>query len=99
MLFPLLERRSLYRTITRTGPFDAFSAKDRSTADWELPSNGTAPVQYTPGSDGRSRLSGHVNWFGIVFFALFLVVLGVFEYRLWREASEATKLRPSKRRK
>jgi hypothetical protein len=72
---------------------------DTVSPDWELPSDGTVPVQYTPGSEGRSRLAGHVNWFGIGFFAVSVVVLGVFGYRLWREASEATKPRPSKRRR
>jgi hypothetical protein len=72
---------------------------DTVRPDWELPSNGTVPVQYTPGSEGRSRLSGHVNWFGIGFFVLSVGVLGVFGYRLWREASEATKPRHSKRRR
>ena len=70
---------------------------DTVSPDWKLPSNGTVPVQYTPGSEGRSRLSGHVNWFGIGFFVVSVVVLSIFGYRLWREASEATKPRPSKR--
>jgi hypothetical protein len=73
--------------------------RDTVSPDWELPSDGTVPVQYTPGAEGRSRLSGHVNWFGIGFFVVSVVVLGVFGYRLWREASEAYKPRPSNRRR
>src|SRR5262245_31308328 len=57
--------------------------------DWEPADNGMVLIQYTPGSDGRSRLSGHVNWFGIIFCAVSLLALGFFGVRLWREASEA----------
>jgi hypothetical protein len=67
--------------------------------DWEAPANGMVVVQYTPGSDGRSRLAGDVNWFGIAFFVASVGVLGFFGYRLWREASEAVRPARSKRRK
>jgi hypothetical protein len=67
---------------------------DTVGTDWELPSTGTIAVQYTPGVDGRSRLSGHVNWVGIAIFVVSVGVLGFFGYRLWREAYDAT--RPTK---
>jgi hypothetical protein len=73
------------------------TGSDTVRPDWPLPSNGTVPVQYTPGEDGRSRLSGHVNWFGPGFFAVSVGVLGFFGYRLWREASEAFEPRKSRR--
>jgi hypothetical protein len=69
---------------------------DTVSLDWDLPNNGTVPVQYTPGAEGRSRLAGHVNLVALVIFAVSVVVLGIFGYRLWREASEATK--PRRRR-
>jgi hypothetical protein len=51
-------------------------------------------VQYTPGADGRSRLAGHVNWFGIAIFVGSISVVGVSGWRLWREATQTI---PSKR--
>jgi hypothetical protein len=70
------------------------SDSDTVSANWNLPADGTVPVRYTPGKDGRSRLAGHVNWFGIVFFVLSLGAMCYFIFRVWRIASEATK--PSK---
>lgn len=70
---------------------------DTVNSDWDLPRAGTVPVRYTPGSDGRSRLVGHVNWVGIGFFVVSVSVLSIAGYLLWREASEAT--RPSKGRR
>src|SRR5262245_21527272 len=32
---------------------------------WSIPPDGKVRVTYTPGADGYSRLSGHVNWIGI----------------------------------
>jgi hypothetical protein len=74
------------------------TGSDTVPPDWDLPPNGKAPVQYTPGEDGRSRLAGHVHWAGLAIFAVSVVVLGFFGYRLWREASEATRpARPRRR--
>jgi hypothetical protein len=72
---------------------------DTVSSDWEVPPNRTVAVQYTPGPSGRSRLAGHVNWFGIGFFVVSLGVLGFFGYRLWREASQATKRGKATRRR
>jgi hypothetical protein len=55
-------------------------------------------VRYIPGPDGASRLSSQVNWIGLGIFALSIAALAFFGYRLWREAAEATRDRPSGRR-
>ena len=73
------------------------SDSDTVDTDWPLPSNESVPVQYTPGAGGRSRLSGHVNWAWIAIFVVSLGVMGVFGYRLWRVAHEAT--RPARSRR
>jgi hypothetical protein len=68
-------------------------------ADAVLPQSGTVAVRYTPGEDGRSRLAGHVNWWGITMFGVTLLALGVAGFRLWREAAEATRTdRPRSKR-
>lgn len=72
---------------------------DTVSTDWKLGSDGTVSVQFTPGADGRSRLSGHVNWFGIVIFVVSVGVMSFFGFRLWRQASEATKPSKAKRRR
>jgi hypothetical protein len=56
----------------------------------------TVPVRYTPGVNGRSRLSGHVNWLGIILFVGSLVAMGIFGYRIWRDYSEGMKPRKSR---
>ena len=53
-------------------------------------------VRYTPGANGRSRLAGHVNWFGVILFSGSILSMTFFGFRIWREykAGEA----PRKRR-
>lgn len=65
--------------------------------DWPLPRGGKVPVRYKPGSENGSRLAGHVNWFGLVFFGLSTVSMGIFGFRLWREASDSKGHRKSRR--
>ncbi len=71
---------------------------DTVPTDWPLPVGGKVPVRYTAGADGSSRLAGHVNWVGLTFFGLSVAAIGVFGFRLWREASEATSDRKPKRK-
>jgi hypothetical protein len=71
---------------------------DTVPPDWPIPQGGKVPVRYTAGADGNSRLAGHVNWIGIVLFGLSVGAVGVFGYRLWREASEAYRERKPGRR-
>lgn len=64
---------------------------DTVPSDWVLPENGKVPVRYTPGEDGDSRVAGQVNWVALAFFGLSLAAVGWFGFRLWREATEATR--------
>jgi hypothetical protein len=73
------------------------SGSDTVSASWVLPETGGIPVRYTPGAEGRSRLAGHFYWAGVVFFFVALLVMGVFGYRLWREAKEAYEPKKPKR--
>ena len=70
---------------------------DTVSLDWPIPASGKIPVRYTAGADGRSRLAGHVNLVGLTLFGLSVGAMGLFGYRLWREASEATSDRKPKR--
>lgn len=72
---------------------------DTVSTDWEMPASGKVAVEYTPGKEGRSRLSGHRNWFGIIFFVASLLLLGFFGVRLWSQAGEATQERKPRRKK
>lgn len=63
--------------------------------DWSAPRSGTVPVEYTAGELGRARLAGQVNWTWIIVFAASVAAMGVFGYRLWREANDDA---PRKRR-
>ena len=73
------------------------TGEDNMSTSWTPPSSGVVKVQYTPGSDGRARLAGHVNWIGIGMFAVAMCLLLFFGVRLWLEAREAT--RPIKKKK
>lgn len=66
----------------------ARTGTDTVPPNWPLPRDGTVAVRYTPGAEGKSRLAGHVNWVGLTLFALSAGFVGVFLYRLVREASE-----------
>jgi hypothetical protein len=66
---------------------------DTVSRDWKVPPDGKVPIRYTAGSDGNSRLTGNVNWVGLILFAVSLASIGWFVFRLWREASEATRER------
>jgi hypothetical protein len=97
--FGLTETKSLTVEYAFTEPDGTHRAdSDTVNADWPLPPSRKVAVQYTPGAGGRSRLAGHVNWFGIGFFVVSLGVLGFFGYRLWREASQATSRAKSRQR-
>jgi hypothetical protein len=75
------------------------TGSDTVRVDWLLPDTGTIPVRYTAGKDGRSRLAGHVNWIGIVIFAVSIAAMGTAGFRLWRMASEAaSELTPKRKR-
>jgi hypothetical protein len=71
---------------------------DTVPIDWPVPAGGKVPVRYTAGADGNSRLAGHVNWVGLALFGLSVAAMGVFGFRLWREASEATRDRKPRRK-
>jgi len=60
---------------------------DSVDKDSDLAPGSNIDVQFTPGADGKSRISGHVNWFGIVFFALSVICLGAELFSLYREAN------------
>jgi uncharacterized membrane protein YtjA (UPF0391 family) len=78
------------------------SGSDDLARDWPIPVDGKVMIRYTPGSDGSSRISGHVNWVGPILFAISLVLVIVFLVKLLIEASQATReLRrgPRRRRK
>jgi hypothetical protein len=72
---------------------------DTVSPDWPLPGGGKVAIQYTAGADGSSRLAGHVHWVGLTLFALSLGAMGIFGFRLWREASEATRDQKPRRKK
>jgi hypothetical protein len=67
--------------------------------DWEMPASGKVYVEYTPGKEGRSRLAGDRNWFGIIFFVLSLGGLIFGCVWLWVKAGEATRERKPARKK
>lgn len=69
---------------------------DTVSPEWNIPEKGNVTVQYTPGRNGRSRLAGHVNWFGLALFGISVTVVGVAGYRLWHQAAEATSGRKRK---
>ncbi len=72
---------------------------DEVSPDWDVPERGTIAVRYTPGRDGRSRLAGHVMWFGPVLLGISLLAIGIVGRRLWKEAVEATQdTRPGRKR-
>jgi hypothetical protein len=63
-----------------------------------FPSDKKVMVRYTSGAEGRSRLAGHSNWIGIILFLGSLTAIGIFGFRLWREAKEATRDRKPRRK-
>jgi hypothetical protein len=72
------------------------SDSDTVPLDWSLSPDGSVAIQYLPGAEVQSRLAGHVNSGGIVLFVVMCSVVAFFAYRLWHEASEAT--RPARAR-
>lgn len=70
---------------------------DTVPTDWFDQPGGKVEVRYTAGANGSSRLAGHVNWVGLGFFGLSVGLLGFFGFRLWREASDATRDRKPRR--
>ena len=73
------------------------TGEDNMSTNWTPPSSGVVKVRYTPGSDGRARLAGKVNWIGIGMFVVAMCLISFFGVRLWLEAREAT--RPIKKKK
>ena len=55
----------------------------------EEPVPGQVLVQYTPGTNGRSRLQGHVGWVWIAFFSISIAGLAWAGYRLNKQIDEA----------
>lgn len=75
------------------------SDSDTVSSDWKYPPTGTLSVVYTPGEDGKSRLSGHIAWFPVTIFVLLLIILGVLVFRFLMEARKATHtIRPGRKR-
>jgi hypothetical protein len=71
---------------------------DQVDADWAVPADRRVQIRYRPGEDGSSRLAGHVSWGAIIIFTVCLVAVGIFGFRLWREATEETKGSRKRRR-
>jgi hypothetical protein len=71
------------------------SGSDSVPLDW--PVTTTMAIQYMPGADGQSRLAGHANAGGVALFVGMCCLVAFFLYRLFREASEAT--RPARARR
>jgi hypothetical protein len=63
------------------------------STDWPVPRNNKVAVRYTPGADGDSRLSGHVNWIGLALFAVSAGCVAVFVIRLLIEGANEPKPR------
>lgn len=79
------------------------TGEDGMSLDWQPPSGGHIPVVYRAGTDGASRLAGHVNWIGLTFWLVFFVptawVLGSWikesvEYGRDKKRRAATEKRP-----
>jgi hypothetical protein len=70
---------------------------DSVALDWPVPESGKVRVRYRAGADGESRLAGHVNWGALALFGVSFGFVGFFAFRLWREASDATRERPRKK--
>jgi hypothetical protein len=75
------------------------SDSDTVPLDWSLPTDGSVTIQYLPGAEGQTRLAGHMNKGGIALFVVMCSVVAFFAYRLWREASDATRPASSPRRR
>ena len=72
---------------------------DRVDVDWPVTEGAMTDVQYRSGTDGDSRLAGHVNWVGSSVFFAAAIYLTIAGYRFWREVSEgAAEIRKSRRR-
>jgi len=76
---------------------NARTGSDRVDDDWPVPPDRKVAVRYRPGPDGSSRLAGHVGWTTLIIFGICLTGVCIFGFRLWREAYDAT--RDSPRRK
>jgi len=70
---------------------------DTTDLNWPVPASGKTPVQYTPGADGNSRLSGKVNWIALSIFVVTLLAVGWFTFRLIRQASAEVNDKPKRR--
>jgi hypothetical protein len=57
--------------------------------DWPIPLDGKVKIRYRPGEDGASRFVGFASWTAIIIFFVCLAAVGVFGYRLVREANRA----------
>lgn len=100
-----VEHTESYRTTGRrsreqTRVYYAFTDKqgvshrandDGLSAGWEPPANGIVKVQYVPGEENMSRLAENTNWVAVMIFIGSLGAVGWFVFKLWREASEATR--------
>lgn len=69
--------------------------RDDVPLDWE-PADGSTlavgsktPVEYLPGVEDKSRLSGNGDTFALVIFLIALAAIAAFGVWLWRHASEA----------
>jgi hypothetical protein len=74
--------------------------KDDVPEGWPRPADGTIPVQYIPGVEKASRLSGHSNLVAVYIFLVCTIVLGYVWFRFSKLANEPmTRYGGSKRRK
>jgi hypothetical protein len=71
---------------------------DEVPADFPIPPERKVTVDYTAGPDGASRISRGARWNGPILFTICLIVVGVWGYQLYREASQAVTRLESARR-
>ena len=69
------------------------------SSDWRVPVGSKVLVEYTPGKDGKSRLSGQRNWAGIIIFLISLGALVVAGIMLWVKAGKEMEERKPRRKK
>lgn len=62
------------------------SESDSKPLGWSAPDDGYVMVRYTPGKNGFSRLSDHVEWAGLIVFACSAVLLLFFAVKYRHEA-------------
>lgn len=65
------------------------SGRSDVSEDWSIPPDGKVKIRYRSGEDGASRLVGQVSWVAVILFVACLTAVGIFGYRLVKEANQA----------